>query len=425
MKKIVALLLLAAATTLSAQTPDSSAQPALSPAQSSAMRAQKLIDKDPKNFEAYNALALALSRRARETSDVVYYTQAEEALKKSFAIAPDNFDGARTHVWLLLGKHEFAAALEEAKKLNKRMLDDVMVYGFLTDANVELGNYKDAETAAQWMLDLRPGNQPGLTRAAYLRELFGDVDGSLELMNMAYQSTPPSEVEDGAWIITQMAHLKLAAGKLSDAEGLCQQALHMFPGYHYVLANLAKIRIQQKRYDEAVVLLKQRYDAASHAENLYDLAAALELAGRHNEAHQAFAEFERKSLLETDRADNSNHELIYYYADHAHEPAKALAVAEREYARRHDVFTLDSYAWALHVNGRDVEARKQITAALAIGIQDSRMLQHAGEIALAAGDRVAAGDYLRQSVSLNSVGSVQAQAVLSRMAQTSRQLVTQ
>ena len=31
------------------------------------------------------------------------------------------------------------------------------------------------------MLDLRPGNLPGLTRAAYLRELFGDLDGSVEL----------------------------------------------------------------------------------------------------------------------------------------------------------------------------------------------------------------------------------------------------
>jgi len=97
----------------------------------------------------------------------------------------------QTHVWLLLGKHEFAAAREEARKLNKKMPDDVMVYGFLTDANIELGNYKEAEDSAQLMLDLRPGNLPGLTRAAYLRELFGDLDGSVELMNMAYQSTPP------------------------------------------------------------------------------------------------------------------------------------------------------------------------------------------------------------------------------------------
>jgi hypothetical protein len=152
---------------------------------------------------------------------------------------------------------------------------------------------------------------------------------------------------------------------------------------------------------------------------------ALDLAGRREEAQQAFTEFERKSLLETDRADNSNHELIFYYADHAHQPAKALKVAEYEFARRHDVFTLDTYAWALHVNGRETEARKQITAALAPGIQDSRILRHAGEIALAAGDRVAAEDYWRQSATLNSVGSSQAQAALARMAQTSSKLVTQ
>ena len=299
-----------------------------------------------------------------------------------------------------------------------------MVYGFLTDANVELGNYKDAETAAQWMMDLRPGNLPGVTRAAYLRELFGDPEGALELMNMAYQSTPPSEVEDAAWIVTQTAHLKLSTGKLGDADSLAQQAIQMFPGYHYALANLAKVRIQQKRFDEAVRLLKQRYEGAPHAENLYDLAAALELAGRTGEAQKAFAEFEQKSLLETSRGDNSNHELIFYYTDHAHQPAKALQVAQREYSRRKDVFTLDSYAWALHVNERDAEARKVITAALEVGIRDSRMLQHAGEISLAVGDRAAAEDFLRQSASLNSIGSDLAQTTLAKMSWTSSARVT-
>ena len=157
----------------------------LSPAEQGMAAARRLIDKNPKNCEAYNALALALSRRARETSDVTFYTQAQDALNKSFEISPDNFDGERTAVWLLLGRHEFPAALEKAKELNKKAPDDVMLYGFLTDANVEIGNYDDAERAAQWMLDLRPGNLPGTTRAAYLRELFGDIDGALELMDMA------------------------------------------------------------------------------------------------------------------------------------------------------------------------------------------------------------------------------------------------
>jgi len=413
----VLLLIVLAAAGAWAESPGSSAEKTLSPAQRSVAQAEKLIAKNSKDFEAYNALALALSRRARETSDVMFYTQAEEALQRSFEISPGNFDGEKIRVWLLLGKHEFAAALEAAQKLNKKMPDDVMLYGFLTDANVELGNYKDAETAAQWMLDLRPGNIPGLTRAAYLRELFGDIDGALDLMEMAYESTPPSESEDRAWILTQIAHLDLMIGKSSQAENLIQQALVMFPGYHYALGNLAKVRIQQKRYTEATELLKQRYQAAPHAENLYDLAEAFNLAGRAEEANKALVEFEQKSLVESHRADNSNHELIFYYADHAKQPAKALELAKREVARRHDVYTLDSYAWALHVNGQYKEARKQIETALAVGIRDAKLFRHAGEIALQCGDRVAAQQYMQQAAELNANDSELARTKLATIAQ--------
>ena len=416
MKKLLAVSLMLLAPTMgSAQTSSAVVDGKLSPAERSMAVARKLIEKNPKNFEAYNALALALSRRARETSDPNFYVQAEDALKKSLEISPDNFDGQRTHVWLLLGKHEFAAALLEAKKLNQKMPDDVMLYGFLTDANVELGNYADAEKAAQWMLDLRPGNLPGLTRASYLRELFGDVDGAYELMKMALQSTPPSEVEDVAWITTQMAHLKLASGDVTAAEALLQQALTAFPDYHYALGNLAKLRIQQKQYAEAVDLLQKRYQLAAHAENLYELAEALELAGRTEQATKAFADFENKSLAETNRADNSNHELIFYYADHAKQPDKALEVAQREYARRHDVFTLDCYAWALYVNGRYTEARKQIESALAVGIRDARLFRHAAEITLRCGDGKAARAYFNQAMALQSVDSEKAATALARL----------
>lgn len=426
MKKLAQLLIiLTSVTAVFAQSTSPSAESKLSPAEQSMAQAQRLIEKSPKNYEAYNALALAQSRRARETSDVKFYAEAEETLKKSFAISPDNFDGKRIEVWLLLGKHEFAAAREEALKLNKRMPDDVMVYGFLTDANVELGNYDEAERSARLMLDLRPGNTPGITRAAYLRELFGDVDGALELMNMALQSTSPGEAEDAAWILTQMAHLELSVGRIADAEMNLQQAIAKFPGYHYALGNLAKVRIAQKRYDEAVELLSQRYQAASHAENLYDLAEALQLAGRTEDAQKAFTEFEQKSLIETDRGDNSNRELIFYYADYAHRPAKALDVARKEFARRHDVYTLDAYAWALHVNGEDQEARRQIEAALRVGIRDARLTRHAGEIVLALGDRTAARKYLQETADLNAVDSNLAQAMLAQLSDGRPERLTQ
>ncbi|HXX45178.1 MAG TPA: tetratricopeptide repeat protein, partial [Candidatus Acidoferrales bacterium] len=251
--------------------------------------------------------------------------------------------------------------------------------------------------------------------------LFGDVDGALDLMNMALQSTAPSEVEDAAWILSQIAHLDLSVGKTAEAEKSLQRALTMFPGYHYALGNLAKVRIQQGRYDEAVQLLEQRYQAAPHAENLFDLAEALQLAGRDGDAKKAFAEFEQKSLLESNRGDNSNRELIFYYVDVAHDPLKALEIAQREYARRHDVFTLDAYAWALHMNGRNQEARNQIEQALTVGIRDAKLYRHAGEIALATGDRAAAEKYLKQSAELNTAESRQAVVTLARITSSTQQ----
>jgi Flp pilus assembly protein TadD len=214
-----------------------------------------------------------------------------------------------------------------------------------------------------------------------------------------------------------MGHLRFIDGRTDDADNILQQALLIFPNYHYALGNLAKVRITQMRYDEAVALLQQRYDAAPHAENLYELAEGLQLAGRTNDAKKAFAEFETKSLAESMRKDNSSRELVFYYADHANQPAKALAIAKQEYEWRRDVYTLDALAWALHVNGRDAEARKQLETALAVGIHDAKLFAHAGEIALKLGDRPAAERYLRQSVSLHATGSEQARVLLAGLGQ--------
>jgi Flp pilus assembly protein TadD len=171
----------------------------------------------------------------------------------------------------------------------------------------------------------------------------------------------------------------------------------LFPNFPPALGDLAQVLIAQTRYAEAVALLQQRYQSVPRPESLYDLAEALQLAGRDRDAKKAFAEFETKSLAESLHKENSNRELVFYYADHAHQPAKALDVAKREYAWRHDVYTLDAYAWALHVSGQDAEARKQIEIALAVGVRDVKLLTHAGQIALREGDTVAAENYLKQS----------------------------
>jgi tetratricopeptide (TPR) repeat protein len=375
MKKVTLFLLLSGLTAM-AQTP----------AEISIAKASAEIEKDPKHLSYYNALAMAYAKRARETSDVSYYTRAEETLAKSFAISSKNFEGRKIEVWLLLGRHEFAKAREAAMKLNREVPDDVTVYGYLADANAELGNYEEALKAAQWMLDLRPGNIAGLTRGAYLRELFGDLPGAIELMQMAYDATSAGEREDQAWLLTQMAHLYLIQSDWKKAETYANGALQLFPNYHYALGTLGQIRMAQHRYTDAVMLFRQRYTAAPHAENLYDLAVALESSGATQESQDAFSRFEEASLAESEMADNSNHELILYYIDHANRPADALRMARAEMSRRHDVHTLDCYAWALAANGQSEQARAEIHKALEVGVKEGGILEHARRIAGAAND---------------------------------------
>jgi tetratricopeptide (TPR) repeat protein len=384
--------------------------PAPTPAERAIAQARAAIAKDPRRAEAYNSLAMALARRARETADPANYAEAEAALETSFELDPDNFEGLKVRTWVLLGKHEFAEALKLAQALNKRMPDDEMVYGLLVDAHVELGNYEEAEEAAQWMLDLTRGSVPALARGAYLRELFGDLEGAIDLMESAYRRVSPLESEERAWLLTQVANLRLCRGQAEIAEALLDEALRLFPAYHYALAGLARARAAQGKHAEAADLLRRRYERAPHPENLYDLAVALDRAGKTAEASAAFAEFAGKARAEMDGWDNANRELAFYYVDKARDPAEALRVTSLERSRRRDVFTRDVHAWALSASGRHEEARKEIDAALAVGIRDAKLLYHAGVISWKLGDHAGARARLQQALELNPRSEVAEEA---------------
>jgi tetratricopeptide (TPR) repeat protein len=202
-------------------------------------------------------------------------------------------------------------------------------------------------------------------------------------------------------VLTHLAHLRLLTGQLEAADRLLAEALRQFPDYHYAFFHLAKLRSMQGRHAEAADLLRRRYQSAPHPENLFDLAVALQHSGRRSEAAQAFRDFEAAAGAESESADNANRELIFYYTDYSGQPQRALAVAHRELARRRDVHTLDAAAWALHRNGRHADARREIEAALKVGVRDPRIFYHAGVIAASQKDNAAARRYLSDSVALN------------------------
>lgn len=328
-----------------------------SPAERAIAAAQAAVAKQPDNAENQAELAHAFSRRARETADHAWYDRAQVAVQRGLEFSPGNFAVRKAAVWVMLGRHEFGPALAEARELNRLMPDDVTVYGLLTDAHAELGNYREAEEAAQWMLDLSRNSIPALTRAAYLRELLGEIDGAIELMHAAYNRLPQHETEDRAWTLVQIGHLQTLARRHPAAEEALAAALHLVPQYHYALAAVGRLRTAQGRHAEAAEQFRLRYEAAPHPENLFDYAAALHKAGRRPQAAPLFRRFEQDARKEMDGWDNANLELVRYYADYARRPAEALRVARLEAARRQNKETLDALAHALRAAGRSREAR--------------------------------------------------------------------
>jgi tetratricopeptide (TPR) repeat protein len=396
-----------------------------SPAERRIERAQTFLQKQPNRYQAYNDLALALMARARESGDSSYYQQAEQAIANSLRIDPGNFEGKKAHVALLLGERKYPEALQEATALNHNTPDDVLVWGYMADADAALGNYDAAEKAAQWMMNLRPGNTPAYLCGAALREDWGDIDGSLDWLGKALQETPPLETEEEAWILTRMAGLNRAAGKSDAADSLLQQALKVFPDYYLSLEELARVRMAQQRYTEAVDLIERRNQAFPSPGSRHLLAEALESAGQAQKARATFAQFEQETRSRIDQPDNANRELVLYEVDRAHQPAEALRIARLEMGRRHDVWTLDAYAWALHANGQDGDAGVQIGKALAVGTREATLFYHAGAIAAAQGDKAAAGRYFKQSLDLDPASEVvgrdqQALAQLSTVARVER-----
>jgi tetratricopeptide (TPR) repeat protein len=387
-----------------------SSAPEPSPAERKIETAKKAIAANPQKYQFYNDLGLGLVHRARETSDPSYYKEAEEAVDHSSRLAPGNFEAQQLRIMLLLGRHEYARAQQEAKALNRRMPDDILVWGYLADADIALGDYDDAEKSAQWMLDLRPGNIPGLLLGARLRALYGDFDGAMEFLNNAYQQTLSNEVEELAYYLVKMADFSLDTGRLEQAASLLGRALQIFPGYDLATVGMARVRIAEGKFAEAVDLLRRRNPKAVDSHGLYELAEALERAGQRREAEATYRRFQQTASAEVDDAENANRDLIFYYADHAHKPAEALRIARIEIARRRDVETLDAYAWALYANASYAEARTQLDRALAVGVRNALYFYHAGLIQAALKQNSDATRYFKQSLDLNPFSEVAAAA---------------
>jgi tetratricopeptide (TPR) repeat protein len=362
--------------------------------------AQKTIERAPNRPEGYNQLASAYLQKARESSDFSFYAKAESALTRSFEVEPDNYDAVKLKAKIELSQHRFKDALKTARRAQLRRLDDHEVWGEITDALVELGDYSGAVRAAQKMVDLRPDSS-AYARISYLRSLHGDTEGAIQTMKMAVRATDPRDPEGVAWCRVQLGNEFLNAGNPVEAEREFEGALLTFSGYRPALEAKAKAKLAAGDFSGALSIYERQQAEAPTADGALAIADLQTYLGRPIEARKNYEAFES---LERENAatENSWRHMVNYWLDQDRNLSQALEFAAREYEVRKDVFTCDSFAWALFKNGRFAEANKLIKEALRLGTRDTRINYHAGVIYKALNMHSKAARHLELALSMSS-----------------------
>lgn len=361
--------------------------------------AQAAIEKDAADSLGYNMLASAFMQKARETGDFSLNARAEEAIKHSFRVVPDNYEGLKMQAVLKLVYHQFAEALQIAKRAQAINVRDHEIYGTIVDAQVELGDYKSAVDAAQKMVDLKP-NTASYSRISYLRSLHGDSLGAIEAMKTAISAANPQNLESIAWCRVHLGDELMNSGKANEAEREYDHALYLFPEYHLALAAKARARFAAGDTENAILFYKRAVERSPSPEYIAPLGDIYTKLGRTEEARQQYEQVEFIEKMGASAGTYSS-QLALFWANHDIRLDDALAAAEREYAARRDIYTADVFAWSLYKKGRFAEAKTAIDEALRLGTRDARLLYHAGMIAEANGDKQKSADYLKQALEIN------------------------
>ena len=381
---------------VAAPATNAEAQPA-TPADLRIQAGENQIKRAPNKPDGYNLLASAYAQKARETGDFNFNKDTEEALQKSLTVAPGNYDALKLRTKLLLTYHRFAEALAEAQRAQQLRPEDHDLYGALTDAYIELGDYDRAIEAAQKMVDLRP-DAASYSRVAYLRSLTGDTEGAIEAMDVAVKAADPRDPEGIAWYRVQLGEELSRAGRAAEAEAQFDKALIVFPIHGLALAAKAHARAAAGDYDKAIEIYKR--DSSHDA--MLALGDVYTRLGRMTEAEEMYNSFEAAERTAATEENDLSH-LVRFWADRGRNLDQALAMIQAERAKRSDIYTCDTLAWVLFRMGRFSEAKSAIAEALRLGTRDPKINYHAGMIYHGLGDRKQAVTYLRLALETRPV----------------------
>jgi pentatricopeptide repeat protein len=359
------------------------------------------ILKNPDVVKNYVELAQVYLQQARYSAgEMRYVPLASELLAEALMRDPSNYHArlVRAALWNTL--HQFEAARGLAEELIAEYPDHAYTYGILVDALVELGEYDAALAACDRMLDLRPG-LPSYARAAYLRELHGDLGGAIEAMTLAADAGVAGQA-DRAWALYHLAQLYLGENDLSSAKTIFKGILEERPQYPYAVAGLGHVALLQGDLDEAVALMEEAYERAPGGLFLDLLAEAYRASGDEERLAATHTRIIQGYQDARTIGENVAMEYADYLADQGRDLSLALRLAWQEYERRPGhLHALETYAWALHLNGRSEEAVPYIKQAMRLGTGDAMVFYRAARMYEALGLLEQARAYLNHALKAN------------------------
>ncbi|MDX2267782.1 MAG: tetratricopeptide repeat protein [Bryobacter sp.] len=123
-----------------------------------------------------------------------------------------------------LAQGEWKQARALLEPLAQQMPDEIEINYWLAQSYRKSGDLAKAEKTTQWLLDLRPDYPGGLWEAALLREEFGDLAGSVDLLNMVYHRTPQTDSKLRLQILEDLARV-FAKQKNTKNEAIIRQEI--------------------------------------------------------------------------------------------------------------------------------------------------------------------------------------------------------
>lgn len=367
---------------------------------------------NPRDAAAAVSLADALLRQTRVTGNAGLARRAEAALRS--VLEAGDYDVRRMLATVLLSQHRFREAIAAAAMAQAERPDDAWNDAVVGDAHLELGEYDEAFAAFDRMMARRP-SAAAYARASYARELRGDLDGAMTLMQMAANATSPQDPESQAWHAAQLGHLAAQLGRLRDARRYFQQADFFFPGHPFAVEGLSRVAAAEGDHAGALAIARRQFDVAPSADLAAIIGDVFMALGKPGEAEKYYAVAE--SIWQYDTPDPAG--LARFLADRNRRIPEALTLARQASAERHDIFTEDALAWASYKAGRIEEALASSQRALRTGTQDRHLVTHAAAIQEAAGDLSAARRLADLALAGNErfdlLGAAEAQAVLRKL----------